>query len=332
LEGIALVGNPNFAIIDEAYPYIARRLMTDRSPRLQAALRYMIYGRDGVFDAENAIDLLQALEKFKSVRDDGDGTAFKVNGVRGSKVVGSAGDFRGSQVVDTSDRDMSSRFRISTTNGSTNGSNSNSLVQQKQQQATQTQNDQQTVREALRFFFSTEGTVFREFMLEEIVNVVDASGRGAIQELSRSLGLNNFPIPGFVRALNPEITDKDRTIIQQIRILFNFLMGDYTDTSITSSTRLRQLLPVAREYASQLRDFGLLLGVRLTEKNLSRGMNWATDQLAQQQSLSRQSRLSTINTNSNSRSSVTTAVSPTPAAAAVSSSTSSRRPFIATKI
>ncbi len=44
LEGIALVGNPNFAIIDEAYPYIARRLMTDDSPRLKAALRYMVYG------------------------------------------------------------------------------------------------------------------------------------------------------------------------------------------------------------------------------------------------------------------------------------------------
>ena len=96
LEGIALVGNPNFAIIDEAYPYIARRLMTDRSPRLQAALKYMIYGKEGVFDAENAIDLLQALEKFTAVRDDGDGSAFKVDGVRGNKVVGSAGDFRGS--------------------------------------------------------------------------------------------------------------------------------------------------------------------------------------------------------------------------------------------
>jgi aarF domain-containing kinase len=328
LEGIALVGNPNFAIIDEAYPYIARRLMTDRSPRLQAALRYMIYGRDGVFDAENAIDLLQALEKFKSVRDDGDGTSFKVNGVRGSKVVGSAGDFRGSQVVDTSDRDASNRFRISTsTNGSTktSASTGRSIRQQPlTQQPQQTQNDQQTVREALRFFFSNEGTVFREFMLEEIVNVVDASGRGAIQELSRSLGLNNFPIPGFVRALNPEVTEKDRTIVQQIRILFNFLMGDYSDTSITSSTRLRQLLPVAREYATQLRDFGLLLGVRLTEKNLSRGMNWATDQLAQQQSSQRQ-RHQRILSSSSSPSSSTASNFQSPVAAAVSSA--SRRPF-----
>ena len=174
LEGIALVGNPNFAIIDEAYPYIARRLMTDRSPRLQAALKYMIYGRDGVFDAENAIDLLQALEKFKSVRDDGDGSSFKVNGVRGTKVVGSAGDFRGSQVVDTSDRDADSRFRLS--NGSTGAlatgpyssnrlSPNGSSMLSRQQQPTQAQSDQQTVREALRFFFSPEGEVFREFKI-----------------------------------------------------------------------------------------------------------------------------------------------------------------------
>jgi aarF domain-containing kinase len=39
LEGIALVGDPNFAIVDEAYPFIARKLMTDRSPRLRAAFR-----------------------------------------------------------------------------------------------------------------------------------------------------------------------------------------------------------------------------------------------------------------------------------------------------
>lgn len=37
--GIALVGNPDFAIVDEAYPYIARRLLTDSSPRLREALR-----------------------------------------------------------------------------------------------------------------------------------------------------------------------------------------------------------------------------------------------------------------------------------------------------
>ena len=39
LEGIALVGNPQFAIVDEAYPFISKILLTDKSPRLRAAFR-----------------------------------------------------------------------------------------------------------------------------------------------------------------------------------------------------------------------------------------------------------------------------------------------------
>ena len=70
LEGIALVGNPQFAIVDEAYPYISRRLLTDQSPRLRAALRYMVYGQGESFDVDRMIDMLQALEKFVAVRDE----------------------------------------------------------------------------------------------------------------------------------------------------------------------------------------------------------------------------------------------------------------------
>lgn len=39
---MALVGDPKFAIVDEAYPFIAKLLLTDQSPRLQAALKYMV--------------------------------------------------------------------------------------------------------------------------------------------------------------------------------------------------------------------------------------------------------------------------------------------------
>merc|ERR1719182_849539 len=102
LEGIALVGNPDFAIVDEAYPYIAKRLLTDESPRLRAALRYMVFGSGEAgdsFDADRMIDLLQALEKFVAVRDTGDGTAFKVDGVRGGVVVGQAGDSLGTKAL-----------------------------------------------------------------------------------------------------------------------------------------------------------------------------------------------------------------------------------------
>jgi aarF domain-containing kinase len=182
--------------------------MTDKSPRLRAALRYMVYGRDEQFDAENLIDLLQALEKFQAVRDQGDGSAFKVDGVRGGKVVGSAGDFSGSQVVDISDRDTDidgGRFRVSSGGALAVDSQPNVAI-------TEPVNDERTVREALRFFFSEEGEVFRDFMLEEIVTVVDASGRDAVQELVRRVGLANFPVPSFIRALNPELNAQDKRV------------------------------------------------------------------------------------------------------------------------
>ena len=66
-------------------------------------------------------------------------------------------------------------------------------------------------------------------------------------------------------------------MVKQIEQLVSFLLGDFEGAADTR--RLRQLLPIVREYAPQLRDFGLLLIARLTEKNLSRGLLWATDRL-----------------------------------------------------
>jgi hypothetical protein len=53
IEGIALVGNPEFALVDEAYPYISKRLLTDDSPRLRESLKYMV----GFVQLLNAVDL-----------------------------------------------------------------------------------------------------------------------------------------------------------------------------------------------------------------------------------------------------------------------------------
>ncbi len=92
LEGIALVGNPEFAIVDEAYPYISRRLLTDETPRLKKAFRYMVYGKSNSLDIDRIIDMLMAVEKFIAVKDQGDGSAYKIDGVRGSTFVGKAGD------------------------------------------------------------------------------------------------------------------------------------------------------------------------------------------------------------------------------------------------
>ncbi|GMI20218.1 hypothetical protein TeGR_g1470 [Tetraparma gracilis] len=43
LEGVALTGDPNYGIIREAYPFIARRLLRDDRPVLQQALNEILY-------------------------------------------------------------------------------------------------------------------------------------------------------------------------------------------------------------------------------------------------------------------------------------------------
>ena len=47
LEGIGLSVNPDYSILQECYPYLARRLFADSSPRAKDALRTMLFGQAG---------------------------------------------------------------------------------------------------------------------------------------------------------------------------------------------------------------------------------------------------------------------------------------------
>ena len=47
LEGIGLSSNENYSILQECYPYLAKRLLSDDSPRARKALRTLLYGKNG---------------------------------------------------------------------------------------------------------------------------------------------------------------------------------------------------------------------------------------------------------------------------------------------
>jgi hypothetical protein len=83
-------------------------------------------------------------------------------------------------------------------------------------------------------------------------------------------------------------------MVQQVGKLVQFLFGDFEGSLASEQAgatrgrfasdpvrndRIRQLIPVAREYSPQLREFGTLLVQRLTEKSISRGLNWASGRL-----------------------------------------------------
>lgn len=211
LEGIALVGNPDFAIVDEAYPYISKRLLTDESPRLRAALKYMVYGRSDSFDVDRMIDLLQALEKYAKVKDTGDGSAFKVDGKRGGVDLGRAGSFAGTRSLASSApaHDAAGAAHMAGAGGSgalQGRGGGGGLV------------SESSTREALDFFFSREGRPFREFLLEEVTRSVDTLSRDAISQIGYRVGLGGRQMPPLLRALAPPVTDKDRKVRRHARL------------------------------------------------------------------------------------------------------------------
>ncbi|KAL8487019.1 hypothetical protein ACS0TY_023642 [Phlomoides rotata] len=56
LEGIAINVNPNYKVLGSTYPWIARKVLTDSSPKLKSSLQALLY-EDGVF----RIDRLESL-------------------------------------------------------------------------------------------------------------------------------------------------------------------------------------------------------------------------------------------------------------------------------
>uniref|UniRef100_A0A0A0LL41 Protein kinase domain-containing protein n=1 Tax=Cucumis sativus TaxID=3659 RepID=A0A0A0LL41_CUCSA len=225
LEGIALVGNSDFAIVDEAYPYIAQRLLFDESPRLRNALRYTIYGKSGVFDAERFIDVMQAFENFITAAKSGGGEG--LNG--GMAELGGLGTRTASPFTQflPAPRELQQKKPIET-------------------------------RASLAFLLSDRGNFFREFLLDEIVKGIDAITREQLVRLMSIFGLRNTtPIFNMVPSIGPfkpvaflpSITEEDRVILNNVQKILEFLTAG---SSISTKSKegldvvrvIQELLPV----------------------------------------------------------------------------------------
>ena len=63
MEGIALSVEPKWAMIDESYPYIAKRLLTDQ--KAQKALTDFIMDENGQLEIDQLTTLLDRFETFQ---------------------------------------------------------------------------------------------------------------------------------------------------------------------------------------------------------------------------------------------------------------------------
>ncbi|XP_019238421.1 PREDICTED: uncharacterized aarF domain-containing protein kinase At1g71810, chloroplastic isoform X2 [Nicotiana attenuata] len=82
LEGIAIGINPEYKVLGSTYPWIARKVLTDSSPKLKASLRALLY-KDGQFRIDRLESLLSESLRAKTERT----LINKQNGETDSKVV-----------------------------------------------------------------------------------------------------------------------------------------------------------------------------------------------------------------------------------------------------
>lgn len=64
LEGISLQADEDFSLIQSCFPYVARRLIGDDSPRAQKALKDLLYGAGDMIDAERLKDTVAGFSTY----------------------------------------------------------------------------------------------------------------------------------------------------------------------------------------------------------------------------------------------------------------------------
>jgi hypothetical protein len=88
LEGIGLSSDKNYSIANECYPYVARRLLTDKSPETRKALEQLLYG------TENGEHAMLSVRRVRQLSNAFGSYTSITNRTKGSEHAGKAGESR----------------------------------------------------------------------------------------------------------------------------------------------------------------------------------------------------------------------------------------------
>ncbi|GIL59707.1 hypothetical protein Vafri_14435 [Volvox africanus] len=180
IEGIALRVDPNYAIVAECFPYLARRLLNDDSPRMRAVLRDLLYGGKRHMDVERLIRVADGL------------SAFTTDGL------GGAGAAAGGS---------STAAAAAASAAATAAARGGSMPRQMAVEATQRGDEEvlspmmvETLRSVLR-----PGSYISELLVEELVSAVDTLSREALSRLVRGVLVSGPAVMSLrgVEALGP---------------------------------------------------------------------------------------------------------------------------------
>jgi aarF domain-containing kinase len=258
----------------------------------------MVYGKEGVFDAERLIDLLRALEAFRVTEraPDPEAIAAKASAMKNAPATPSVGLVQDTEQTDVKiRRQQMSEQRVGNRPSSWAAA---SAVGSKQDGA----------REALTFLLSGDGAFFREFLVEETVKGIDCLGRGGLQALGKRLvavsplrllpgigaALMESPLGPFGDLFAPPLTAEEEKVVENTTKLIAFLLGD-SDGSVgaapssggVSPETARslgsavQLLREDPELARGAREFAQKLARRAFELVSSRALRRLADRVGE---------------------------------------------------
>jgi hypothetical protein len=66
LEGIGLSADPDYAILQQCFPYLATRLLSDDSPRARGALRTLLYGTGEELNLSQFTKVTEGLQSYST--------------------------------------------------------------------------------------------------------------------------------------------------------------------------------------------------------------------------------------------------------------------------
>ncbi len=150
LEGIGLSIDENYAIVRECYPYLARRLFMDKSPRAKAALRAMLgFSED--------TDATMQLSNVSS------GLAAVKAGVNGDKGVGKTNTLSPKKLLEMTDNFASYTAATATVDRDGEGRTT-------------------AAKEFAKLILDKEGSTLQEILVEEAAKLGDATARSLLRQ------------------------------------------------------------------------------------------------------------------------------------------------------
>ncbi len=245
-EGLGLGLDPSYSIVNQCFPFLARRLLTDDSPRVRAALKSFLYGSEQQLKVERVNDMIEGYRNFTNSFDE---MAVTVGGspltsISASSSFSSSSPSSSSSSLAPLPNTREGLLTLASSAARREGGGVKGYLEF----------DKPTM-EVLQILFNKDGNFVQELVTDELVRMADAAIKEVTGLVARRAKSTPLAISNFIR--RPTAGGPLGTLALLPFLPLMTLLGIFTALAERAET-LSQLTEEDRESLKTLR---LLLGV-----------------------------------------------------------------------